>query len=57
MCIRDSYYIDRQIIKNKGVDDMTEEEIEEKLKSIEDQYGYILNTDEGGKNAKKRKRS
>ena len=51
------YYIDRQIIKNKGVDDMTEEEIEEKLKSIEDQYGYILNTDEGGKNAKKRKRS
>ena len=36
---------------------MTEEEIEEKLKSIEDQYGYILNTDEGGKNAKKRKRS
>ena len=29
------YYIDRQIIKNKGVDDMTEEELNEQIKKIE----------------------
>ena len=38
------YYIDRKIIKNKGVDDMTEEELNEQLKQIETDYAHILNT-------------
>ena len=37
------YYIDRQIIKNKGVDDMTEEELNEQIKKIETDYAHILN--------------
>ena len=38
------YYIDRQIIKTKkGVDDMTEEELNEQLKKIETNYSHILN--------------
>jgi hypothetical protein len=37
------YYIDRQIIKNKGVDDMTEEELNEQIKKIEKDYAHILN--------------
>ena len=38
------YYIDRQIIKTKkGVDDMTEEELNEQLKKIETDYSHILN--------------
>jgi phage terminase small subunit len=37
------YYIDRQIIKNKGVDDMTEEELNDQLKKIETDYAHILN--------------
>ena len=38
------YYIDRQIIKTKkGVDDMTEEELNEQLKIIETDYAHILN--------------
>ena len=36
------YYIDRQIIKNKGVDDMTEEELNEQIKKIETDYAHIL---------------
>ena len=37
------YYIDRQIIKTKkGVDDMTEEELNEQLKKIETDYSHIL---------------
>ena len=40
------YYIDRQIIKNKGVDDMTEEELNEQIKKIETDYAHILNSDE-----------
>ena len=38
------YYIDRQIIKTKkGVDDMTEEELNNQLKEIETNYAHILN--------------
>ena len=37
------YYIDRHIIKNKGVDDMTEEELNEQIKKIETDYAHILN--------------
>jgi len=40
------YYIDRQIIKNKGVDDMTEEELNDQIKKIETDYAHILNSDE-----------
>ena len=49
------YYIDRQIIKNKGVDDMTEEQLNEQIKKIEKDYAHILNSDERGKDAKGKK--
>ncbi len=49
------YYIDRQIIKNKGVDDMTEEQLNEQIKKIEKDYAHILNSDERSKDAKRKK--
>ena len=50
------YYIDRQIIKNKGVDDMTLEQLDEELTRIQLDHPYAF-TKEEVKNAKKRKRS
>ena len=40
------YYIDRQIIKTKGKEDMTEKELEEEMRSIINEYSHILNFDE-----------
>ena len=37
------YYIDRQIIKNKGIEDMSEEQLHEEMKKIETDYKHILN--------------
>ena len=36
------YYIDRQIIKTKGKEDMTEKELEEEMRSIINEYSHIL---------------
>ena len=50
------YHIDRQIIKTKkGVDDMTEEELNEELNRIKNDYAHIMNPDETeeNKNGKK----
>ncbi len=45
------YYIDRQIIKSKkGIEDMTEDELKEKLEQIVEDYKYVLED----KNDKKR---
>ena len=45
------YYIDRQIIKSKkGIEDMTEDELKEKLEQIAEDYKYVLED----KNDKKR---
>ena len=49
------YYIDRQIIKNKGVEDLTEEELVERMNAIEKDYGHIINSDEGSKDDKRKK--
>ena len=49
------YYIDRQIIKNKGVEDLTEEELVERMNAIEKDYGHIINSDEGSKDDKGKK--
>tara|TARA_R100000655_G_scaffold24157_1_gene48511 strand:+ start:1013 stop:1510 length:498 start_codon:yes stop_codon:yes gene_type:complete len=41
------YHIDRQIIKQKGsVEDLNEEELEERMKKIEEDYGHIINVKE-----------
>ena len=50
------YYIDRQIIKNKGVDDMTLEQLDEELTRIQLDHPYAF-TKEEVKNAKKKKKS
>ena len=50
------YYIDRQIIKNKGVDDMTEEELNEQIKKIETDYAHILNSDEREEKSNEKRR-
>ena len=49
------YYIDRQIIKNKGVDDMTEEQLNEQIKKIEEDYRHILKPEEGSEDVKRKK--
>ena len=49
------YYIDRQIIKNKGVDDMTEEQLNEQIKRIEEDYRHILKPEEGSEDVKRKK--
>ena len=38
-------YIDRKIIKHGKLEDMTEEQIEAKMKQIEDDYGALLSDD------------
>ena len=48
------YYIDRQIIKNKGVDDMTEEQLNEQIKKIEEDYRHILKPEEGSEDVKRK---
>ena len=48
------YYIDRQIIKNKGVDDMTEEQLNEEIKRIQLDYPHVFNPKEV-KNVKRKK--
>ena len=35
------YYIDRQIIKQKGVEDLSREELEERMQQILDDYSHI----------------
>jgi phage terminase small subunit len=49
------YYIDRQIIKNKGVDDMTEEQLDDHIRKIEEDYKHILKPEEGGEDVKRKK--
>ena len=47
------YHIDRQIIKQKGsVEDLTEEELEKRMKTIEEDYGHILQEKSNGKTKK-----
>ena len=47
------YYIDRQIIKQKGgIEDLTEEELNQRMKTITEDYGHILEPKEK-KNGKK----
>lgn len=49
------YHIDRQIIKNKGnLEDLTEEELTQRMKIIEEDYGHIIN-DKEEKNGKTKK--
>ncbi len=50
------YYIDRQIIKNKSsIEDLTKEELEERMDKILDDYSHIITHDkEGIKDVKKR---
>ena len=38
-------YIDRKIIKHGKLEDMTEEQLEAKMKQIEDDYGALLSED------------
>ena len=38
-------YIDRKIIKHGKLEDMTEEQIEAKIKQIEDDYSALLSDD------------
>ena len=49
------YYIDRQIIKSKGVEDLTEEELVKRMQSIEKDYAHIINSDEGGEDVKRKR--
>ena len=46
------YYIDRQIIKNKNSNDLTEEEIEHQLKQITEDYSLMTSHKEVKKNDK-----
>ena len=49
------YYIDRQIIKQKGgIEDMTEEELNNRIQQIHEDYGHILEPKEM-KNGKTKK--
>jgi len=50
------YYIDRQIIKNKSsIEDLTKEELEERMDKILDDYSHIITHDkEGIEDVKKR---
>ena len=36
------YYVDRQVIKQDSVADMSEKELEQKMKQITEDYGLIL---------------
>ena len=45
------YYVEKKMSLHKNVEDQTEEELEEKMKNILDQYQHILKED---KNDKKR---
>tara|TARA_R110002012_G_scaffold304347_1_gene507804 strand:- start:981 stop:1391 length:411 start_codon:yes stop_codon:yes gene_type:complete len=36
------YYVDRQIIKKDNINDLTEEQLEVKMKQIEEDYGLFL---------------
>ena len=45
------YYVEKKMSLHKNVEDQTEEELEEKMKNILDQYEHILKED---KNDKKR---
>jgi hypothetical protein len=41
------YHIDRQLIKNKSsLEDLTEDELTERMKTIEKDYGHIINVKE-----------
>jgi len=46
------YYVDRQIIKTNSIEDMSEEQLEEKMKEITDNYSELL-TDEPTKGKKR----
>ena len=49
------YYIDRQIIKQKGgIEDLTEEELNKRMKTITEDYVHILEPKEEIKDVKKR---
>jgi|TARA_R100001530_G_scaffold135653_1_gene113407 hypothetical protein len=49
------YYIDRQIIKQKGgIEDLTEEELNQRMKTITEDYVHILEPKEEIKDVKKR---
>ena len=44
------YHIDRQIIKQKNsVEDLTEEELVERMQTIKEDYGHILQEKKNGK--------
>jgi len=47
------YYIDRQIIKSKGnLEDLTEEELNERISKIAEDYGHLLEPDKKKKEKK-----
>ena len=46
------YYVDRQIIKTNSIEDMSEEQLEEKMKEITDNYSELLVDDEPTKGKK-----
>jgi len=52
------YYIDRQIIKQKGsIEDMTEEELTERMNTILDENKHLLDGEKDEKNRSKKNRS
>ena len=57
------YYVEKKMTLHKNVEDQTEEELEEKMKNILDQYEHILKEDKNvkskgnGKNNKRTKNS
>ena len=46
------YYVDRQIIKRDNIDDLSEEQLEEKMKQITEDYSLLLD-DKSKKNGVK----
>jgi hypothetical protein len=47
------YYIDRQIIKQKGnLEDLSEEELNERISKIAEDYGHLLEPDKKKKEKK-----
>ena len=46
------YYVDRQIIKKDNIDDLTEEQLEDKMKQITEDYSLLLD-DKSKKNGVK----
>jgi hypothetical protein len=46
------YYVDRQIIKKDNIDDLSEEQLEEKMKQITEDYSLLLSDEPEKKEGK-----